>query len=490
MNSGLAQFIASQPVIQEQVAQQDQEYSLIGGGWSMMPDTTDQASEFMDANKTKEDQVALLKKRERLPGVKPLPSDSDNADGMVIIEMEEEEEANKEEEEEEFPSRRRTRHSSLTTKISKKDTATDKKNRIEHRLTQLTFDDLRLYFCKPKDEVMEELGIPNHNVFTKLLNRLRISHWPFRNIMSLNTAMKRIETSLLVTKPSINVIEKANKFIQNIMISIEDEIMSTRIPENESMPIISKNSKKKGKKNDTGNDDDDLRMELSETEDDEMGKNSTNSVNNMTRKAVQLSAYILAQASVPEKDARRIVRTFIGDKSDAYLGPKTPINTWKKRSTMKLVNNTNNNQNKIKNILKKGWFEENRDDGRRGGRLPVRDELLDTLGTSVALRTLDTIDDSDNEFEDQLNQFQAGSNTTDAKSDMHQTTKNSSGSSTSSKKRSRLLCHDGVVDLPPLVYNDTSDINREGLTIILVEPQVFAPPLSSRSMQIIPKFAI
>ena len=75
-------------------------------------------------------------------------------------------------------------------------------------------------------------------------------------------------------------------------------------------------------------------------------------------------------------------------------------------------------------------------------RLPVRDELLDTLGSVIALRTV-----SEEEWEDLDLGAEAGP-----------------------LKRGRRLCHVGDVHLPRLQYQDTSDINREGITIILIEP--------------------
>ena len=63
-------------------------------------------------------------------------------------------------------------------------------------------------------------------------------------------------------------------------------------------------------------------------------------------------------------------------------------------------------------------------------------------------------------------------------------------SANSTKKRGRILCHDGPVDLPPLVFEDTTEINKEGQTIIVVEPQIFTSPFTGGVGDIVPNFAI
>ncbi len=523
--SGFAQYLAAQPAIQEQAVQQDQEFSLMGSAWSQYPTGTSSASvsavpqEILDKRQVSE----VIAKRGRLKGVTPLQSgtkttlsaagDPSSADAGMTEEGEAVAAAKVENQK-----RLRLGLSALPQKLTEAEGRGRKK---EIKLKDITFDELRLYFGMTQKDAAAYTDV-HINTFDKICKKVGLvtSSWPGKKIIALNDASARLERTLLLIKPTPLQLEKGKhilKYCKSLIDKLVISIYETLEPVQPVQPAPKKKAKKKMEEKDSadleqttetetevGGDEKEKQEETIEAP-SSSSSSSTHTSTPATAAAIQakdgvhkeakalgneLSVAVkdacswarltalafLRKAGIAEKEATTILKSVNCPMHLRYTGPASQAATWNDTKRNGFVSSASGTSQ-----YQKGWLEENRDENRSGpGRLPIRDELLDTLGTKVALRVIEKGDDSDDEhFEKSILELKS--------KPVNKRVNITSKSDRYSKKKSRKLCHDGLVDLPKLSWTDTSHINTDGLTIMLVEPRVFRVPMDN-SMEIIPTF--
>ncbi len=382
-----------------------------------------------------------------------------------------------------------------------------KKTKAQIKLEEfemLGFKGLWKYFHLPIEEACREAGVDLFT-FNRLCKKNGIGKWPYKAIAGVNMSMFYLEEALRLTKPSIQTIESVNNYLLLLRSAVDDivtataksyfkAIAETRDAETEhSKEIVlnrRKNSTSSGelKKSAASKR---IEQEGSDVDEDLSGEEGLNAAAQAHKKK---QSEMYAKIRELNKCAVRFAKSTLqrAGVNDSQWLRRYPAHFYMGR-------NAPQNSNDFEPVqapwrLKKGWMEE-MDDGRpHVHRLPVRDELLDSLGTKVNLRTL--VMDDWHGFEKDCALFATSAQAVfpvlappgadGARGDMDHNT----DAQFPPLKRGRMLCHAGEVVLPPLELQDTSDINKEGLTIILVEPQIFHQQLSKNNVDFIPRFAL
>jgi len=350
------------------------------------------------------------------------------------------------------------------------------------------FRDLWQYFHLPQEEVLKASKWDRYT-FTKLCHDFGIGKWPYKAIASVNLSMSHLEEASRLTKPSVQTIEHVENLLRLLRLAVDDIVAASSktfhpSPTRGSTGTLAdyrtrkkdyrkKKPKKKMSANDTEEDDDTdsdgdqqpLSLDVNIAAEHKRQQDMNRRIRALNKTAVRYAKNMLTKAGVSAADTvvlRKYPPIF-------YVGKDAPQADKPPGEVMSAAP-----------VLKKGWLEEKEDGRLHVHRLPVRDELLDTLGTTVPLRALHVEEWFGFNTESEFFKQQDKDGTIDSKN----------VSELPPMKKSKLLCHDGEVVLPPLDLQDTSDINKEGLTIILIEPQIFQPHISTNVVDFVPSFAV
>lgn len=344
------------------------------------------------------------------------------------------------------------------------------------------FRDLWQYFHLPQEEAWKASKW-DRSTFTKLCQDFGIGQWPYRAIASVNLSMAQLEEALRLTKPSIQTIEHVENYLRQLRASVDEIVaascktyhLGTSTSTNGRLADYAARKKeyrvRKAQKKLSGNE-----LEADE-ESDETDSDHEQALDVAAEQTRQREMH--KRINALNKTTGRFARNMLlkAGLSAADLG------VLRKYPTIFYVGKDAPQADKLPNeapaaapVLKKGWTEEKEDGRLHVHRLPVRDELLDTLGTAVSLRTLQ---------HDEWEGFD-----TEAEFFTQQEQNDTSSSALPPMKKNKLLCHDGEVLLPALDLQDTSDINKEGLTIILIEPQIFQHQIATNVVDFVPSFVV
>jgi hypothetical protein len=416
MDSELAKFIASQPETQKNLeyAEQGGEFSLVG--WSNTGMTNDfpvpAPTEVVLQAKKKSNDVKLLKSRDSLVGVEAIPLPSTIIDSQAS-------------------SSSNSNKNSVSGYRRNKPKLVARKEYADSFHNHVTFDDFREYFHLPMNIAVKESGVSLLQ-FRKAAIANSIDIWPHKLFQSLNKTIKQLEMHIkMLSKPSVKIIEKNKIFIDSIKNSIDEIFL---------------NCKKKNNNNDNDND------------------YAKKKRRNLAVKAQALNFAIknLEEAGVKKGKAKDILEGLATAENS-----NSNSNSISSISSISISTGTNRNgiyfgssdkserknqKIKEKSRLKKGWLDD-ATGSAQAQRLPVRDELLDTLGCKVDLKILETCDIDDDIFTNY--------------------SKNDDDDDEDDVKSGDRVCHDGPVVLPKLNFMNTTEINKDGLTIILIEPKIF-----------------